>query len=111
MTVLTYAYCMCLAPAFHHIWLEAGSANSNFFYAITLVWGLGGGMLVLDAMWAWGRERWESERTPIRLRAQQREMVVDADVSVETITSDTDVSAERVSSENDKPRRRVVVQV
>ncbi|CCF51142.1 hypothetical protein NDA11_001995 [Ustilago hordei] len=111
VTVLTYAYCMCLAPAFHHIWLEAGSANSNFFYAITLVWGLGGGMLVLDAMWAWGRERWESERTPIRLRAQQREMVVDADVSVETITSEADVSAERVSAENDKPRRRVVVQV
>lgn len=28
-------------------------------------------MLVLDAMWAWGRERWEAERT--RLRAKEGE--------------------------------------
>ncbi|KAJ1030044.1 hypothetical protein NDA16_000957 [Ustilago loliicola] len=95
-----------------HLACYAGSANSNFFYAITLVWGLGGGMLVLDAMWAWGRERWESERTPIRTRAQHhRGAAVDADVSVETTTSETDVSAEKVLAEDDRPRRRIVVQV
>lgn len=49
-------------PALHHLWLEAGSGNANFFYATTLVWALAGGAGVLDAMWAWGRWRWEAER-------------------------------------------------
>lgn len=69
---MIYLYCTFLSPAFHHLWLTAGSANSNFFYAITLVWALGGGMLVLDAMWAWGRERWEAERHALRNKVSSR---------------------------------------
>ncbi|SPO20336.1 related to GPI - transamidase subunit [Ustilago trichophora] len=112
ISTLTYAYCTCLSPAFHHLWLNAGSANANFFYAITLVWALGGGMLVLDAMWAWGRERWEKERSPIRARAQQQqEEVVDADASIETVASAEALSGQRSLIQDDKPRRRVVVQV
>ena len=111
VSTLTYAYCTCLSPAFHHLWLNAGSANSNFFYAITLVWALGGGMLVLDAMWAWGRERWEKERTPIRSRVTQREEQLDADASIETTASVEVLAAEKPSEHGDKPRRRVVVQV
>ncbi|CDW98839.1 hypothetical protein, partial [Sporisorium scitamineum] len=89
VSALTYAYCTCLSPAFHHLWLNAGSANANFFYAITLVWALGGGMLVLDAMWAWGRERWERERTPIRSRSGRKgEEHVNGDASVDTVASD-----------------------
>lgn len=30
--------------------------------AITLVWGLAQGSLLLDLMWAWGRAAWERER-------------------------------------------------
>lgn len=110
VTALTYAYCTCLSPAFHHLWLKAGSANANFFFAITLVWALGGGMLVLDAMWAWGRERWERERPPIRSRARrQDDQNVDVDASVDTVASDAPSMASDVPS--DKPRRRIVVQV
>ncbi|WFD22043.1 hypothetical protein MEQU1_000705 [Malassezia equina] len=42
--------------------LSDWSANANFFYAINLVQGLGLGSLLLDSVWAWGRERWELER-------------------------------------------------
>ena len=113
VTALTYAYCTCLSPAFHHLWLNAGSANANFFFAITLVWALGGGMLVLDAMWAWGRERWESERSPIRSRIRRKsEQHIDTDASIDTVASDApSVTADAAMEEVDKPRRRIVVQV
>lgn len=117
VSTLTYAYCTCLSPAFHHLWLTAGSANANFFYAITLVWALGGGMLVLDAMWAWGRERWEKERPPIRARSKvQPKAPVRNEPLLDTDASDGDApavatidAAERDQKEN--RARRVVVQV
>jgi phosphatidylinositol glycan class U len=39
-------------PTFHYLWLYSGSGNSNFYYASTLVYGLGNGFLVADALWA-----------------------------------------------------------
>ena len=42
--------------------LYAGSGNANFFYAITLVWGLGQSLLVCDLMFAVLRDEWEVER-------------------------------------------------
>ncbi len=41
-----------LGPAFYHLWIYAGSGNANFFYAITLVWGLGQSLLVCDLTFA-----------------------------------------------------------
>ena len=117
VSALTYAYCTCLSPAFHHLWLNAGSANANFFFAITLVWALGGGMLVLDAMWAWGRERWERERTPIRWHVRrQGEAKLDADASADTVATETVDAAPALAKEglpeaDERLRRRVVVQV
>lgn len=62
VTSLLLAYAALLLPAFHYLWLHAGSANANFFYAINLVQALGMGSLVLDGAWSWGRARWEAER-------------------------------------------------
>ncbi|KAK0533764.1 hypothetical protein OC835_002902 [Tilletia horrida] len=66
VTVLLFTYSSLLLPTFHSLWLgpgaRSGSGNANFFYAITLVWGLGGAAAVLDACWAWGRAQWERER-------------------------------------------------
>ncbi|PWN92333.1 PIG-U-domain-containing protein [Acaromyces ingoldii] len=62
VSLLLYTYATLLLPALHHLWLNAGSGNANFFYAITLVWALAQGATTLDAMWAWGRWRWELER-------------------------------------------------
>lgn len=77
VTSLLFAYATVLMPALHHLWLNAGSGNANFFYATTLVWAFAGGSAVLDAMWAWGRWRWELERPSIIPPAgQQRQRKV-----------------------------------
>ncbi|KAK4100755.1 PIG-U-domain-containing protein [Parathielavia hyrcaniae] len=55
-------YASFLGPAFYHLWIYAGSGNANFFYAITLVWGLGQSLLVCDLMFAVLRDEWEVER-------------------------------------------------
>lgn len=62
VTSMLFLYSTLLFPVFHYLWLYTGSANANFFYAINLVQGLGLGSLLLDSVWAWGRERWELER-------------------------------------------------
>lgn len=55
-------YATFLGPAFYHLWIYAGSGNANFFYAITLVWGLGQSLLVCDLAFAVLRDEWEVER-------------------------------------------------
>lgn len=55
-------YATFLGPAFYHLWIYAGSGNANFFYAITLVWGLGLSLLVCDLAFAVLRDEWEVER-------------------------------------------------
>ena len=59
VSVLMYA--TLLGPAFHYLWIYAGSGNANFFYAITLVWSLGLTMLVGDSLFAVLRDEWEVE--------------------------------------------------
>ncbi|KAJ9148738.1 PIG-U-domain-containing protein [Coniochaeta hoffmannii] len=55
-------YATFLGPAFYHLWIYAGSGNANFFYAITLVWGLGLSLMVCDLTFAILRDEWEVER-------------------------------------------------
>ena len=62
VAIATILYASCLGPAFYHLWLYAGSGNANFFYAITLVWSLGQGLLVSDLAFAVLRAEWEVER-------------------------------------------------
>ena len=62
LSAATLAYAAFLGPAFYYFWIYAGSGNANFFYAITLVWSLGLSIVVVDLLWAGGREAWEVER-------------------------------------------------
>jgi phosphatidylinositol glycan class U len=55
-------YASSLGPAFYHLWVYAGSGNANFFYAVTLVWGLGLSLMVCDLTFAVLRDEWEVER-------------------------------------------------
>ena len=61
-------FSVVLGPAFYHLWVYAGSGNANFFYAITLVWGLGCSVLVADTLFAGERDEWEVERPEMRGR-------------------------------------------
>ena len=37
-----------LGPIFYHLWINLGSGNANFFYAINLVFALAQGFLLVD---------------------------------------------------------------
>lgn len=49
-------YAALLFPILHHLWLHAGSANANFFYAAGLVAGLGNVLCGVELVWV-GRKR------------------------------------------------------
>lgn len=48
-------YSFILLPFFHYIWIYRGSGNSNFFYAISLVWSTGQVLLITDVVYGWLR--------------------------------------------------------
>ena len=47
-----FVYSLFLAPAFWYYWINQGSGNANFYYAITLVFSLGQIMLLVDCYFA-----------------------------------------------------------
>ncbi|KAK9899723.1 PIG-U-domain-containing protein [Cystobasidium minutum MCA 4210] len=60
-TIMAHLYTLLLLPIFHYLWLYAGSGNSNFYYASTLVWALANGLGVMDTLSAGVKRRflWE----------------------------------------------------
>lgn len=62
----TLFYTTLFGPAFHYLWIYAGSGNANFFYAITLVWSLGLVVLLADVLYAILRDEWEVERPEMK---------------------------------------------
>lgn len=41
-----------LCPLFWHLWIVDGGGNANFFYAGTVVYGMGHVLLIVDALYA-----------------------------------------------------------
>ncbi|KAJ3099249.1 hypothetical protein HDU97_003313 [Phlyctochytrium planicorne] len=60
------AFATFLAPLFFNLWIYAGSGNSNFFYAITLVLALSQVILLVDIVFAMVRREWERLYPEIR---------------------------------------------
>lgn len=52
VTVLLHLHALLLLPLFHHLWLTQGTGNANFFYAITLVFGVSNGAALIDCVYA-----------------------------------------------------------
>ncbi|RDX49926.1 PIG-U-domain-containing protein [Lentinus brumalis] len=52
VTALIHLHASLLLPLFNSLWLRQGTGNANFFYASTLVFGVGNGAALLDAIWA-----------------------------------------------------------
>ena len=50
-----------LGPIMYNDWVYAGSGNSNFFYAITLVWNLGQVLMGIDVVYGLMRREFEKE--------------------------------------------------
>ncbi|KAJ7025404.1 GPI transamidase subunit PIG-U [Mycena alexandri] len=52
VTTLLHLHAALLMPLFHHLWLNQGTANANFFYASTLVFACANGAALTDCIWA-----------------------------------------------------------
>ncbi|KAJ7625394.1 GPI transamidase subunit PIG-U [Mycena polygramma] len=52
VTTLLHLHAVLLMPLFHHLWLNQGTANANFFYASTLVFACANGAALTDCVWA-----------------------------------------------------------
>lgn len=49
---LTLLVCLLLSPIFYYCWIVLGNGNSNFFYSISLIWGIIHGLILNDLLWA-----------------------------------------------------------
>jgi len=47
--------CIVLAPVMWHLWIYAGAANANFYFAITLVYSTAQIFLLTDLLYAYSR--------------------------------------------------------
>ncbi|KAJ7486042.1 GPI transamidase subunit PIG-U [Mycena galericulata] len=52
VTTLLHLHAALLMPLFHHLWLNQGTGNANFFYASTLVFACANGAALTDCIWA-----------------------------------------------------------
>ncbi|KAJ6621856.1 GPI transamidase subunit PIG-U [Mycena sp. CBHHK59/15] len=52
VSTLLHLHASLLMPLFHHLWLNQGTGNANFFYASTLVFACANGAVLTDFMWA-----------------------------------------------------------
>lgn len=52
VSALLLLHAIILSPLFYHLWIDLGSGNSNFFYALTLIYALGMGSILADITWA-----------------------------------------------------------
>ncbi|KAJ7288155.1 GPI transamidase subunit PIG-U [Mycena rebaudengoi] len=52
VTTLLHLHASLLMPLFHHLWLNQGTGNANFFYASTLVFACANGAALTDSIWA-----------------------------------------------------------
>lgn len=59
--VLLFVHSIILSPIFYHLWIDLGSGNANFFYAITLVYSLGVAATVSDFLWAYFQKAYYDE--------------------------------------------------
>jgi phosphatidylinositol glycan class U len=89
LTFCVHLYTSILLPLLHDLWLIQGTGNANFFYAATLVYGLGCGMGLVDMLQAGLRA--EVERKVIgRLMLEQGKGEHEKeDIGWHNVTTDT----------------------
>ncbi|KAK9471517.1 GPI transamidase subunit PIG-U [Dipodascopsis tothii] len=64
LALLVILHALVLAPSFYHLWIYLGSGNANFFYAITLVYGIGLTIIATDSLWAVLRVEFDGGKDP-----------------------------------------------
>lgn len=54
-----YICCIVLAPILYYLWIYAGSANANFYFAITLTYSIAQVFLLTDLLFAYLRREYD----------------------------------------------------
>lgn len=71
ISVLLFIHAVILSPIFYHLWVSLGSGNSNFFYAISLVYALAIGFILIDLCWSMLRIEFDGGRPNYNLKVTQ----------------------------------------
>lgn len=71
LSCLLFLHALVLSPIFYHLWVDLGSGNSNFFYAITLVYALAIASIIADLCWAMLRLEYDHGNPKYGLKVTQ----------------------------------------
>ncbi|AJV59065.1 GPI-anchor transamidase subunit gab1 [Saccharomyces cerevisiae] len=71
ISALLFLHAIVLAPIFYHLWVVLGSGNSNFFYAISLVYALALASILVDLNWAMLRIEYDNGIPNFKLKVTQ----------------------------------------
>ncbi|CCK71057.1 GPI-anchor transamidase subunit GAB1 KNAG_0F03930 [Huiozyma naganishii CBS 8797] len=70
-STLLFLHGVMLSPIFYHLWIDLGSGNSNFFYAVSLVYALALGSIIADFVWAMLRMEYDGGSPNYKRRLTQ----------------------------------------
>ncbi|AQZ12002.1 GAB1 (YLR459W) [Zygosaccharomyces parabailii] len=70
-STLLFIHAIVLSPIFYHLWVDLGSGNSNFFYAISLVYALALGSILVDLCWSMLRVEFDEGKPNYNLKVTQ----------------------------------------
>lgn len=70
-STLLFIHAIVLSPIFYHLWVDLGSGNSNFFYAISLVYALALGSILVDLCWSMLRIEYDEGKPNYHLKVTQ----------------------------------------
>ncbi|SCW04611.1 LAFE_0H17370g1_1 [Lachancea fermentati] len=68
ISTLLFIHVIVLSPIFYHLWVDLGSGNSNFFYAISLVYALAVSTVLVDLVWAMLRIEYDNGTPNLNLK-------------------------------------------
>nr|XP_037143990.1 uncharacterized protein HG535_0C06170 [Zygotorulaspora mrakii]QLG72262.1 hypothetical protein HG535_0C06170 [Zygotorulaspora mrakii] len=71
ISCLLMLHAIFLSPIFYHLWVDLGSGNSNFFYAISLVYALALASIIVDLTWAMLRIEYDEGKPNFNLKLTQ----------------------------------------
>lgn len=71
VSTLLFVHSIVLSPIFYHLWIDLGSGNSNFFYAISLVYALALASVLVDFVWAMLRIEYDHGKPNLKLNLTQ----------------------------------------
>ncbi|AAS52411.1 AEL273Cp [Eremothecium gossypii ATCC 10895] len=71
VSTLLFMHAIILSPTFYHLWVDLGSGNSNFFYAISLLYALALASVIIDLCWSMLRIEYDRGNPVINVKLTQ----------------------------------------